>query len=88
MPIGAKSLVQVAPDVPPDVEVVDAAARIGAAAVVVLSWHDTTLLTTDVRVFVASPEDGVKPLRSRGSAIVFSAARFASAERGHVRSAS
>ena len=71
MPAGAKSLVRVAPAVPPDAEVVGEAAKLGAAAVVIVSWHDASLLTTEVRVFVASPEDGVSHWIAR--TIVFSA---------------
>ena len=79
MPAGAKSLVRVAPAVPPDVEVAGDAAKIGAAAVVILSWHDASLLTTEARVFVAAPEDGVSHWITR--TIVFSA-RDLPAERG------
>jgi opacity protein-like surface antigen len=79
MPAGAKSLVRVAPGVPPDVEVAGEASKNGAAAVVVLSWHDASLLTTEVRVFVASPNDGVSHWIAR--TIVFSP-RDLPAERG------
>lgn len=79
MPVGAKSVVRVAPSVPPDADVVDDASKIGAAAVVILSWHGTTLLTTDVRMFVASPDDGVSHWITR--TIIFSA-RDRPAERG------
>ena len=54
--------------------VVDDASKIGAAAAVIVSWHDATLLTTEVRVFVASPEDGVTHWITR--TIVFSVARL------------
>ena len=79
MPEGAKSLVRVAPAVPPDLDLVSHATKIGAAAVVIVSWHDASLLTTDVRVFVASPEDAVSHWITR--TIVFSA-RDLPAERG------
>ncbi len=79
MPVGARSLVRVAPAALQDAEVVADAAKIGAAAVVLLSWHDASLLTTEVRVFVASPEDGVTHWIAR--TIVFSA-RDLPAERG------
>ncbi len=79
MPAGAKSLVRVAAAVPPDVEVAGDAAKIGAAAAVILSWHDASLLTTEARVFVAAPEDGVSHWIAR--TIVFSA-RDLPAERG------
>jgi opacity protein-like surface antigen len=69
----------VAPAVPRDVEVVGDAAKLGAAAVVLVSWHDASLLTAEVRVFVASPEDGVSHWIAR--TIVFSA-RDVPAERG------
>lgn len=79
MPAGTKSLLRVAPAVPRDVEVVGDAAKLGAAAVVLVSWHDASLLTAEVRVFVASPEDGVSHWIAR--TIVFSA-RDLPAERG------
>ena len=79
MPAGAKSVVRVAPAVPPDVEVVGDAAKLGAAAVVIVSWHDASLLTTEVRTFVVSPENGVSHWMTR--TIVFSA-RDLPAERG------
>jgi opacity protein-like surface antigen len=79
MPAGAKSLVRVAPVVPKDVDVVGDASKIGAAAVVIVSWHGASLLTTEVRVFVASPEDGVSHWIAR--TIVFSA-RDLPVERG------
>jgi hypothetical protein len=79
MPAGARSLVRVAPAAPPDVSVAGEAAEIGAAAVVLLSWHDASLLTTEVRVFVASPENGVSHWIAR--TIVFSR-RDLPAERG------
>ena len=79
MPAGAKSVVRVAPAVPQDAEVVGDAAKLGAAAVVIVSWHDASLLTTEVRVFVVSPEDGVTHWIAR--TIVFSA-RDLPAERG------
>jgi hypothetical protein len=79
MPAGAKSLVRLAAAVPPDVEVAGDAAKIGAAAVVILSWHDSSLLTTEARVFVAAPQDGVSHWITR--TIVFSA-RDLPAERG------
>jgi opacity protein-like surface antigen len=79
LPAGAKSAVRVAPAASPDVDVVGDAAKIGAAAAVILSWHDASLLTTEVRVFVASPEDGVSHWMAR--TMVFSA-RDLPAERG------
>src|SRR5438105_416505 len=79
MPAGAQSVVRVAPTVPQDVEVVGDTSKIGAAAVVIVSWHDASLLTTEVRVFVASPEDGVSHWIAR--TIVFSA-RDLPTERG------
>ncbi len=79
MPAGAKTVVRVASAAPPDVEVVADASKAGAAAVVVVSWHDASLLTTEVRAFVASPEDGVTHWIAR--TIVFSA-RDLPAERG------
>ena len=79
MPEGAKSLVREAAAVPPEVEVAGDAAKIGAAAVVLLSWHDASLLTTEARVFVVAPEDGVSHWITR--TVVFSA-RDLPAERG------
>jgi hypothetical protein len=79
MPAGARSAVRVAPSIPPDAEVAGDAAKIGAAAVVVLSWHDASLLTTEVRAFVVSPEDGIS--HWIGRTIVFSN-RDLPAERG------
>ncbi len=79
MPPGAKSVVRVAAAVPRDVEVVDDASQLGAAAAVIVSWHDASLLTSDVRVFVASPGDGVTHWITR--TIVFSV-RDLPAERG------
>jgi hypothetical protein len=79
MPAGAKSLVRAAPAVPQDVDVAGDASKVGAAAVVIVSWHGASLLTTEVRVFVASPEDGDSHWIAR--TIVFSA-RDLPAERG------
>ncbi len=79
LPSGATSVVRVAPAVPQDVEVVGDASKIGAAAVVMVSWHDASLLTSEVRVYVASPEDGVSHWIAR--TIVFST-RDLPAERG------
>ncbi len=79
MPAGAKSIVRVAPASRQDSEVVGDAADLGAAAVVTLSWHDVSLLTTEVRVFVVSPQDGVSHWLTR--TIVFSA-RDLPSERG------
>lgn len=79
MPAGAKSLVRLASAVPPDVEVVGDAAKLGAAAVVVLSWDDASLLKTEVRAFVVSPGNGVS--HWIGRTIVFRA-RDLPAERG------
>jgi hypothetical protein len=79
MPAGAKSVVRVAPLAPRDSEVVADAFGGNVAAVVMLSWQETSLLTTDVRVFVASPEDGVTHWIAR--TIVFSA-RDLPSERG------
>ena len=70
---------RVAPAVPQDLALVEEAAKIDAAAMVILSWHDASLLTTEVRVFVASPEDGVSHWIAR--TIVFSV-RDLPAERG------
>jgi hypothetical protein len=64
---------------PQDSEVIGETSKIGAAAVVILSWHDASLLTTEVRVFVVSPQDGVTHWITR--TIVFSA-RDLSSERG------
>lgn len=71
LPAGTKSLVRVASAIPPDLDLVSDASKIGAAAVVLVSWHDARLLTTEVRLFVASPEDGVSHWITR--TIVFSA---------------
>jgi opacity protein-like surface antigen len=79
MPAGAKSVVRVAPAVPPDVEVVGDAGKLGAAAAVIVSWPDASLLTTEVRVFVVAPENGASRWMAR--TIVFSA-RDLPAERG------
>jgi len=79
MPAGAKSVVRVAPAAPPDNQVVGDAAKIGAAAAVIVSWRDASLLTTDVRMFVAAPENGASQWMAR--TIVFSA-RDLPAERG------
>jgi opacity protein-like surface antigen len=79
IPAGAKSLVRVAPVVPSDAEVAADASKMGAAAVVVLSWPDASPLTTEVRVFVVSPDNGVTHWIAR--TIVFSA-RDLPAERG------
>ncbi len=79
LPAGAQSVVRVAPAVPQDAEVIGDASKLGAAAVVIVSWHDASLLTTEVRVFVVSPEDGVTHWIAR--TIVFSA-RDLPAERG------
>jgi hypothetical protein len=79
MPAGAKSVVRTAPVAPPDAEVAGAASASGAAAVVVLTWHDPSLLTTDVRIFVVAPEDRVSHWVTR--TIVFSA-RDLPSERG------
>jgi opacity protein-like surface antigen len=79
MPAEAKSVVRVVPAVPQDGDVVGDASKLGAAAVVIVSWHDALLLTSEVRVFVASPEDGLSHWIAR--TIVFSA-RDLPAERG------
>lgn len=79
MPAGAKSLVRLASAVPPEVEMVGDAAKLGAAAVVVLSWDDASLLKTEVRAFVVSPGNGVS--HWIGRTIVFSA-RDLPADRG------
>jgi hypothetical protein len=79
IPAGARSLVRVAPAIPRDVDVVGDASKIDAAAVVIVSWHDASLLTTEARVFVAAPEDGLSHWSAR--TIVFSA-RDLPVERG------
>jgi hypothetical protein len=79
LPAEARSIVRVAPVAPQDSEVIAETSGSGAAAVVILSWHDASLLTTEVRVFVVSPQDGVTHWITR--TIVFSARDLAS-ERG------
>ena len=79
LPAEAKTVVRVAPVAPQDSEVIGETSGIGAAAVVILSWHDASLLTTEVRVFVVSPQDGVTHWITR--TIVFSA-RDLPSERG------
>ena len=79
LPAEARSVVRVAPVAPQDAEVIGETSGSGAAAVVILSWHDASLLTTEVRVFVASPQDGVTHWITR--TIVFSA-RDLPSERG------
>lgn len=79
LPAEARSVIRAAPVAPQDSEVIGATSGIGAAAAVVLSWHDASLLTTEVRVFVVSPEDGVTHWITR--TIVFSA-RDLPSERG------
>jgi hypothetical protein len=79
LPAEARSIVRVAPVAPRDSEVIAETSGSGAAAVVILSWHDASLLTTEVRVFVVSPQDGVTHWIAR--TIVFSA-RDLPSERG------
>jgi hypothetical protein len=79
LPTEARSVVRVAPVAPQDSEVIGETSGIGAAAVAILSWHDASLLTTEVRVFVVSPQDGVTHWITR--TIVFSA-RDLPGERG------
>src|SRR5579862_6269882 len=52
LPTASKSVVRVAPVAPQDADVAGEAAGSGAAAVVIVRWHDPSLLTTEVRVFV------------------------------------
>lgn len=79
LPAEAKTVVRVAPVAPQDSEVIGETSGSGTAAVVILSWHDASLLTTEVRVFVESPRDGLTHWITR--TIVFSA-RDLPSERG------
>jgi hypothetical protein len=49
---GARSLVRVLPTLPDDVALLADASAVGATALVVLTWNDAALLTTDVRVSI------------------------------------
>jgi hypothetical protein len=50
---GARSLVRVLPTLPADVDLLADASAVEASALVVLTWSDAALLTTDLRVSIA-----------------------------------
>jgi hypothetical protein len=76
---GAGSVVRMVPTAPSDAEVAADASALGAAAVVVLAWHDAAFLTTDIRVFI--PSRGSRPDRWIAHTVVFGSSDL-STERG------